>query len=296
MPKKSPTPPRDIRSDICLLEHAFFQGEPELLLEALAQGVSPSLRMLHGFTPAMRCSMDGHLDMLRALAMAAPSGMELDFVNDYQANASTLCVADDNVGILHLLIELGADVDACIGANFHSPCLLSAQNGSLACLDVLARRKDNLTQVNNVGQTPLHLACFNGQAGAVELLITLGASLLAGDNGGKIPLTLACQCYHHDTFELLLQAHISQGATVDAPNLNGETPLMQAARQSHAAAARQLITYGANPLLQDRWGDTAMTHAIKRADHEMIAILESAEIALVPNAPEPLAHAFKLRI
>ncbi|KAL4554015.1 hypothetical protein LXL04_039874 [Taraxacum kok-saghyz] len=44
--------------------------------------------------------------------------------------------------------------------------------------------------------------------------------------------------------------------------VSGETPLIQAARQSHTSTAKYLIEHGANPALASELGATALHHVV----------------------------------
>ena len=52
----------------------------------------------------------------------------------------------------------------------------------------------------------------------------------------------------------MVDALVRRGATTDAPDKNGCTPLFYAVTLGHAEAARKLLDHGANPSIQDKKG------------------------------------------
>ena len=67
------------------------------------------------------------------------------------------------------------------------------------------------------------------------------------------------------------------GASVNAPSVEGVTPLMCAAAWGHVEVARILIEHGANIDLTDRRGATAYEIAGEKGENHMASFLHDAK-------------------
>ncbi len=128
----------------------------------------------------------------------------------------------------------------------------------------------------NVGQildgtTPLMLACGEGQVEAVELLIKKGADIMARNSGGST--ALHDSVYSDSDCTLVL---LKGGADVDVQSMHGLTPLMVAAGYGPASQVEVLLAAGADLLLTDDQGQSALDWARQRRRHRAVELLESA--------------------
>jgi ankyrin repeat protein len=96
---------------------------------------------------------------------------------------------------------------------------------------------------NRYGVTPISLACESGSAAVVEHLLKAGVSPNATGPLGETALHTCAHTGNVDAAKALL----ARGAKVDAgDNWRGQTPLMWAAAQGHAAMVRVLVEAGAD--------------------------------------------------
>jgi ankyrin repeat protein len=96
---------------------------------------------------------------------------------------------------------------------------------------------------NRYGVTPIALACESASAAVVEHLLKAGVSANAT---GPLGETALHTCAHTGNVEAA-KALLARGAKVDAgDNWRGQTPLMWAAAQGHAAMVRVLVEAGAD--------------------------------------------------
>ena len=63
----------------------------------------------------------------------------------------------------------------------------SVVNGDLKYITSLIKNGDQVNSLNNLGQTPLHIAYKRGQIEFATLLINLGADQTIRDKYGKLP-------------------------------------------------------------------------------------------------------------
>jgi uncharacterized protein len=82
-------------------------------------------------------------------------------------------------------------------------------------------RLDDVNQIGNFGDRPLHVACLRGNLEEVEALIRGGAAVNATGEFDNTPLHQAVQQGHGAIVKFLLE----HGASTDAKNALGQTPV-----------------------------------------------------------------------
>jgi len=96
--------------------------------------------------------------------------------------------------------------------------------------------------------TLLHSASFSGTGKAVDLLIACGSKIEATDMYGGTPLIEAARGGNVDTMEVLLK----KGAKIEAVDSAG-TALWMAAYRGHLPCVKLLVKYGANTKVIGKW-------------------------------------------
>lgn len=125
-------------------------------------------------------------------------------------------------------------------------------------------------QMTPQGATYLGDAALKGQAAMVGLLLDHGAKLDAPNGFGDTALQDAALGGDAEVVKLLL----ARGAAVDARNaLTGTTALMMAAEMGHLEAVKVLLHSGANALLKDDAGRSALDRAKAAGNTEMVELL-----------------------
>ena len=107
---------------------------------------------------------------------------------------------------------------------------------------------------NRVDESPLMLAAFTGDLALCRQLIAKDADV---NKPGWAPLHYASTKGHVEVIRLLLEEH----AYIDASSPNGSTPLMMAAMYGTPAAVKLLLEAGADPMLKNDQGLTAVDFA-----------------------------------
>lgn len=118
---------------------------------------------------------------------------------------------------------------------------------------------------NGQDETPLMLASLRGEIDLVNALLAKSADV---NKPGWTPLHYACTNGHVEVMRLLLARH----AYIDAESPNGTTPLMMAAHYGTPGAVKLLLEEGADPMIKNKLGLSAIDFA-QRANRA-----ESAEI------------------
>ncbi len=130
---------------------------------------------------------------------------------------------------------------------------------------LLAWSKTNVEVRNRQDESPLMIASIKGMTEIVSQLLDKDADV---NKPGWTPLHYAATAGHLQIMNLLLEHH----AYIDAASPNGSTPLMMAAMYGTPSAVKLLLEAGADPLLKNDLGLTAIDFA-QRANRQ-----ESADI------------------
>lgn len=143
----------------------------------------------------------------------------------------------------------------------------------------------DLNVINNMMQTPLHVATMVNRPEMVDVLIKSGARLNVHDRRGNTPLHLACQKGFKDIVILLLDAAkeglIADKVTVDhhldVTNFDGQTCLHSAAIHNMSDIIEILVNrYDANLNSRDsRSGATIMHRAIQNLNVGLVEFISS---------------------
>ena len=123
------------------------------------------------------------------------------------------------------------------------------------------------------GRTSLHVACYDGRLQVVNLLLLRGADPALRDRSHFTPLMDATFWGHVEVVRHLLK-HEGARSTIDAQSHNGTTALWWACYNGVTETVRLLLEAGANPMLADDNGKTAVDIAKYRGRNEHVTILE----------------------
>ncbi|MBS1856276.1 MAG: ankyrin repeat domain-containing protein [Acidobacteria bacterium] len=240
------------------LHHAAAYGSSEAVGMLLAAGADANARNAFDATPLMWAATD--FDKVRRLVAG---GADVNARSKMGRTAVWLAAANDgSSAIVRFLLDHGARLDG-------SEILAATAADDSATIRLLLERGADVNAKDPVGMTPLMNAAANGNTKIAELLIARGAKVNAVSaaeiNGsvkaGKIalgsftPLLLASVYGPADLVRVLLDA----GAGIDARDVRGMTPLMNAVATDHADAriARLLLDRGADVKARDSRGLSA---------------------------------------
>lgn len=164
------------------------------------------------------------LDNESAIVSLTLRGFDLNTVDERGETALLIAVREGSRKVVLFLLEQPSVKVEARNPSGESPLMLAALKGHLDLARRLIQRK---AEVNKPGWTALHYAASN----------TTEASL--------------------DMVRLLLEHH----AYIDAESPNRSTPLMMAAHYGHPAVVQLLLEEGADPMLRNEQGLTAIDFA-----------------------------------
>jgi ankyrin repeat protein/L-ascorbate metabolism protein UlaG (beta-lactamase superfamily) len=142
--------------------------------------------------------------------------------------------------------------------------------GNLAQVKALvAKDPKAVIAVDELGQTPLHLAAEAGRQDMADLLIAKGADKKALCRDGRNLLHCAAAGELVDLMDRL----VKEGFPVDGPDRYGRTPLLKAAAAGSDRAAEFLLSRGANVMSRDYYEQTPLHEAAFSGNLRLLDIL-----------------------
>jgi ankyrin repeat protein len=185
-------------------------------------------------------------------------------------------IKQDDAKTVSNLIQRGFDPNTRNATGDH-PLILALREPSPKVLAVLlAWPKIDVEARNRQDESPLMIAALKGMTDAVSQLLDKGADV---NKPGWTALHYAATHGHLQIMNLLLEQH----AYVDAESPNGTTPLMMAAMYGTPSAVKLLLEAGADPLLKNQLGLTAIDFAYRANRKESADIIAAFVRARQPR-------------
>ena len=154
---------------------------------------------------------------------------------------------------------------------------LAARDQSMkAATALMAWRKIDVEARTVSDESPLMIAALNGTNDLAQQLIAKGADV---NKTGWAPLHYAATRGHLQMISLLLDKY----AYIDAASPNGTTPLMMAAFYGTPPAVKLLLDAGADPLVRNNQGLTAIDFAQKNSRAESAELIAASVRAKQPR-------------
>ncbi len=219
-----------------------------------------------------------------------------------------------NCDVLRIYTDLGLDINQC-NAGGNNPGHLAVYYDQPRFLKKFKASGGNLLAKNRDGRTPLHLSATKQNLDAIHA-IAVERLLLEVDNRGDTPLHIACRYGILAVVEALWIPHaqmnddgntpmheaalhgrehivrflIQKSEDVEARNSFGQTPMMLAAQEGHAMVVSLLLNIGANVWAQDEEGETVLHKAVFNHHLEVVQTLLQGEKQLICPKNERLVE------
>lgn len=186
------------------------------------------------------------------LAMLPAGASRANSFDDFFA-----AIKRDDVAAVQALARRGFDLNTR-NASGENPLYLALRDDAPAVADFLVgQAKVDVNTVSEKGETPLMMAALKGRLAMARRLIDRKAEV---NKTGWTPLHYAATHAGTDSpamVRLLLEHH----AYIDAESPNKTTPLMMAAHYGNPGVVKLLLEEGADPLLRNQKGLSAIDFA-----------------------------------
>lgn len=171
--------------------------------------------------------------------------------------------------------EIGINITNIRDINGNIPLHYAIYNNNEYIVDVLLKYNSNphITDVNQYNS--LHIAIKNGSINIVKLLIKNMTSLDNKTSRGETPLHMAIN-YQYNSITYLL---LTEGANVNLIENESEfTPLHYAVGWNNITIISQLLSYNADPNIQDIYGNIPLMYCVKEDYDQSFDILMEKNI------------------
>lgn len=218
------------------VHHAAFGDEPrviELLSKASADLNARNKRRQTALHIAIN---KGHLNIVKTLLELGCHASLQDSEGDTPLHDSISKEHDD---MLSLLLDYGADITLTNNNGFNA-LHHAALKGNPSAMKILLSKTNRhwiVEEKKDDGYTALHLAALNNHVQIAELLVHIGKANLDRQNVNlQTALHLAVERQHVQIVKLLVR----EGANLNIPDKDGDTPLHEALRHHTLSQLRQL--------------------------------------------------------
>ena len=262
------------------LMFACLKGESETARVPLEYRANLNEQNKDGLSALMITSREGHTETVKLLLCYSAS------VNDQNKDRmSALMIAslEGHTETVKLLLCYSASVNDR-NKDGMSALMIASREGHTETVKLLLCYSANVNDQNKDGMSALMIASREGHTETVKLLLDCSASINDQDKDGWCALMFACQNGHFRTVKLLLELMTIQDVKfsledhrvdINQQNKDGCTSLIIAVASETIARSRQikivkcLLKHGADVIIKDKSGRSAIDYAIKPGDIEL---------------------------
>ncbi len=187
-----------------------------------------------------------------------------------------IAIKQDNAAVITQLLQRGFDPNTLDPSGVPG-LYIAIREPSLKAADALiAWPKTNVEARTAQDESPLMMAALKGEIGLVRKLIARDADV---NKPGWTALHYAATHGHLAVMNLLLEHY----AYIDAESPNGTTPLMMAAQYGSPGAVKLLLEAGADPLLKNQLGLSAIDFAQRASRKDSAELIAAFVRAKAPK-------------
>ena len=183
-----------------------------------------------------------------------------------------------NQEIIKKLIDLGLPINAQDNAG-QTPLILACKHENKEAVNILINNNEiEIDLQDNNGKTAIMYATIFQNFDIIKMLLNYNANINLLDKENDTPLMYAVMLKNLNILELLLK----EKANPNIKNNKGQFPLTYAAKEHHndiegyTQIIKVLLDYGADPRVQDKFKNTALTYVTRRKNQELINIIKQA--------------------
>jgi ankyrin repeat protein len=270
--------PRILQICAGVMDNAFL-GRPDAAKRFIASAGSINYKGDDGKTPLMRAARDDSVGIVRVIL---DLGARVDMKDRIGETALMKAAREGRTEIVDLLLERGADAHAKDRNGWTAWKLAILWNHEETASRLPKPQADEPKAVDEQEQMDARLleTAETGDFDSVRGLVERGASVEAKDDKGRTPLSWAAHRGETGTAEFL----IAKGAEVDAADADNQTPLVLAIVEGKARTAASLLERGARVDTRDGEGGTVLMKAAVWCDGTVEQLLaRGADVNAVDN-------------
>ncbi|MYH31893.1 MAG: hypothetical protein F4137_24330 [Acidobacteria bacterium] len=271
------------RHGVTPLALASARGHAAVVETLLDGGADPNRSSPQGETPLMVAARTGVVDSVEAL-LRHGAGDGIDAREGWRGQTALMwAAAEGHAPVVPPLVAAGADVDARSDGGF-TPLAFAVRAGHGGTVEALVKAGADVGLALPDGTSPLHLAVINAHYDVALQLLEHGADATAAEPGWtplhQLVWTRRPNRHYNNPAAFptgtvtdleLARALVAHGADVDARqtaeprdgyrnmlNRSGATPFLLAAKAVDLEMMRLLLEMGAEPLVANEDGTTAL--------------------------------------
>ncbi|XP_023301637.2 E3 ubiquitin-protein ligase mind-bomb [Lucilia cuprina] len=218
------------------VHHAAFGDEPAVIELLSKAGADLNARNKRRQTALHIAVNKGHLNVVKTLLSLGCHPSLQDSEGDTPLHDA---ISKEHDEMLSLLLDYGADITLTNNNGFNALHHASLK-GNPSAMKILLTKTNRpwiVEEKKDDGYTALHLAALNNHVEIAELLVHMGKANMDRQNVNlQTALHLAVERQHVQIVKLLVQ----EGANLNIPDKDGDTPLHEALRHHTLSQLKQL--------------------------------------------------------
>ncbi|KAJ9598100.1 hypothetical protein L9F63_026796 [Diploptera punctata] len=291
-----------VHSGFTALSLAASGGYSEVVKLLLKEGADIELCVGEfNRTPLMQAAISGYANVVEILIH---HGASINTTDKNGFSTLQLAISNRKHESVEVLLQNGADVEACSDENCRPPLIMASMLGSNKTVQLLLDYNASINAIDDVGYTAVSLASSEGKTDVVETLLKRGANteirthlnkrtslILAAirgrgpvmellikhgvpinetDKNNDTALTFAAYLGLTNVVELLLE----RGADTEvAGGQNNRTPLIHAAACGYIKILELLLKFNASVNARDENGETSISLAASEGKSNVVELL-----------------------
>lgn len=170
-----------------------------------------------------------------------------------------------------------------------SPLFWAAFRGDTESVRLLLRKGASVSRLDGEHKVPLHAAVCSGNVRCVETLLMAGSNVHIRDFHGDTAIHIAA--WADDNPDLLAPIFLA-GASLNAKNKIGSTPLQHAACLNHPRNGEYLLRIGADIECRDNDNNSPLLEAVRYSNTAIVEVLlhHRAKVDNVNNYDQTVLH------
>ncbi len=275
------------------IQRAALAGDMKKVEKFINHGADVDSRDKKGWVPLHYACAAGHIPVVKYLLEKRATVDARDSTREAPLHKACQWGRQD---VVRLLLKHGASVD--VQDNRGETPLHQAGDAQTA--HILIEHSADINKRDYRGRTALHHASINGRKDVVDELVKAGADLTIRDSQGKSAIDVAgknennsknaheLKTYLKREQNLAQQLHkasasgnvramsklIKQGAPINVPDRNGNTPLHLAVKSGNSNAVAYLLTHEPDLRLRVQNNDGLMALELAARNPEMLKIFK----------------------